>query len=56
MPSQEALERGRIVLVAGDACEGARAPSLLRASLGARLALASVAVGVLWLGVYWALT
>ena len=36
--------------------EAARAPSLLRASLVARLLLVGVAAVTLWLAVYWALT
>jgi hypothetical protein len=58
LPSHEALERGRLPpLVAGDAgAESVRTPSLLRASLGVRLALVAVALGVLWLAVAWALT
>jgi hypothetical protein len=53
LPPQEALERA---FVANDASIEARTRSLLRASLGARLALVAVAVGALWLAVYWALT
>jgi hypothetical protein len=57
LPSHEALERGRVPIVAGDAgAQRMHAPSLLRASLGARLALVAVALGVLWLAVAWALT
>jgi len=51
------LERERAALVASDAAAALmRGPSLLRASLGARLALVAVALGALWLAVYWALT
>ena len=53
MQPQEALEHA---LVANDASVEALTPSLLRASLGARLTIVAVAVGVLWLAVYWALT
>lgn len=57
MSSYEALGRGRVALVASDAAAALmRGPSLLRASLGARLALVAVALGALWLAVYWALT
>jgi hypothetical protein len=57
LPSHEALERGRVPPIAGDAgAESVRTPSLLRASLGVRLALVAVALGVLWLAVAWALT
>jgi len=52
--SQEAVERA--LVTREDGIEVARAPSLLRASLAARLVLVAVAAAILWLAVYWALT
>ncbi|MFW2392724.1 MAG: hypothetical protein ACTSRM_01750 [Alphaproteobacteria bacterium] len=52
--SQEAVERA--LVTRDDGTEAPRAPSLLRASLAARLALVAVAAAILWLAVYWALT
>jgi type VI protein secretion system component VasF len=52
--SQEAVERA--LVTRDDGTEAPRAPSLLRASLAARLALVAVVAAILWLAVYWALT
>jgi hypothetical protein len=64
LPSRKALEREHLALVPGEterspsALAGApvRGFSLLRASVGVRLALVVGAACFLWLAVYWALT
>ena len=64
MPSRKALEREQLALVPGETARSPRALaeapvrgfSLLRASVGARLALVAGAACLLWLAVYWALT